>query len=359
MRFNKYLKLILEMSLSQALEVFGIQGDELGNPALLKKKFGDLRQANHPDHGGDVDGRQHLNVAYALLKTSKASQSTSKINWDDINKKYQALGSAAKAAILSVFKPEVFIMYFNQFSSDKFEFEMKRIFPNETEKSPSFAGFNGEFFTSNRETIFTLDIAVSLTELANKTGLGYNEFQYPLVITTYGFHNNRKQKIKKPDWNFTNDHSFFSDPSKIYPQAKMKKIFSGSTSKRVFKKRDFQVFMAKKCKASIDNEWCRMPLVGEWKSGVGTQPLYKLTLYRSVFMKQAAWMVNGIYKKMGKINQCILISLPETEETAKMLFDLQKQCKRVKETDEAVIKKVNDFLKAYKAKQEQKVNVYA
>jgi len=359
MRFNQYLKLINEMSLSQALEVFGMQGSELGNPALLKKKFRDLSQANHPDHGGDVEVMKSINVAYALLKTSKAAQTSSKINWDDIDKKYRALGSAAKAAILSVFKPEVFIMYFNQFSPDKFEFEMKQTFPRENEKSPSFAGFRGEFFTSDRETIFTLDISVSLHELANKSGLGYNEFQYPLVITTYGFHNNRKQKIKRSDWNFTNDHTFFSDPSKIYPQAKLKKIFSGATSKRAFKKRDFQVFMVKKCKADIDNEWCRIPLVGEWKSGIGTRPLYKLTLFRSVFMKQAIWMVNGIYKKMGRINQGIVISLPETEETAKMLFDLQKQCKRVKETDEAVIKKVNDFLKAYKAKQAEKVNVYA
>ncbi len=359
MRFDNFLKLINEMSLSQALEIFGMQGDELGNPALLKKKFRDLSQSNHPDHGGDVEVMKSINVAYALLKTSKAAQTSSKINWDDINKKYQALGSQVKAAVLSVFKPEVFIMYFNQFSPDKFEFEMKRTFPKETERSPSFAGFVGEFFTSDRETIFTLDITVSLSDIANTTGLGYNEYQYPLIITTYGFHNNRKQKIKRSDWNFTNDHSFFTDPSKIYPSAKMKKIFSGATSKRTFKKRDFQVFMAKKCKADIDNEWCRMPLVGEWKSGVGMQPLYKLTLYRSVFMKQATWMINGIYKKMGKISRCILISLPETEESAKMLFDLQKQCKRVKETDEAVIKKVNDFLKAYKAKQAAGVNVYA
>lgn len=349
MRFNKYLKLIMEMSLSQALEVFGMQGSELGNPALLKKKFRNLSKENHPDHGGDVELMKNINVAYALLKTSKAAQTSHKINWDDINKKYRGLASVVKTSLMAGFKPEIFIAYFNQFTTEKFEFEYTRVFPKETERSPSYAGFAGEFFTSNRDTVFELDITVHLTDIADQTGLGYKNFQYPLIITAYGFHNNKKQKITQRDYQFSNDHSFFNDPSKIYPAAKLKKIFSGATSKRKFKKRDFQMFMAKKCKASIDSDWCRLPIVDD----------FKLTLYRMVFMKVAHWGVNGVYKKSGRVMGPYAITLPETEETAKMLYDLQKQCSRGPATEEAVVKRVLNFLKAYKAKQEQKVNVYA
>lgn len=55
MRFKSFIKLLNEMSLDKALEVFGLSSDDLGNPTLLKKKFRDLSQANHPDHGGDVE----------------------------------------------------------------------------------------------------------------------------------------------------------------------------------------------------------------------------------------------------------------------------------------------------------------
>jgi len=349
MRFNKFMKMILEMSLSQALEVFGMQDTELGNPAFLKKKFRDLSKTNHPDHGGDLEVMKSINVAYALLKTSKAAQSTSRINWDDIHKKYRALGSQIKASLMAGFKPEIFIQYFNTFTSDKFEFEYTRIFPKETETSPSYAGFHGEFFTSNRDTVFDFEVMVHLTDIADNTGLGYENYQYPLFITAYGFHNSKKQKLSSRDYKFSNDHAFFNDPSKAYPSAKLKKIFSGATSKRQFKKRDFQMFMAKKCKASIDSDWCRIPIVDD----------YKLTLYRNVFMKVAHWGVNGVYKKFGRIGRVEYVTLPETEETAKMLFDLQKQCAKGPVNDEAVIKRISNFLKAYNKKTADKVNVYA
>ena len=348
MRFNKFIKLLAEMSLDKALEVFGLQGDVLGNVALIKKKYRDLSLQNHPDHGGDVEKMKDINVAYAVLKTSKAAPSSSRMNWDDLHKKYQGLASAVKASLLAGFKPEIFITYFNQFINDKFEFEFTSVYPKESEKSPSSAGFRGEFFTSNRDTVFELDIYVNLTDLA-KSGLGYQNFQYPLIITTYGFHNNKKQKLQQRDYTFSNDHSFFSKPENIFPSVKLKKIFSGVTSQREFKRRDMFTFMQKKLKADVDSEWSRIPIVDD----------YKLTLYRSVFMKHATWMVNGIYKKMARINNGFMITLPETEETAKFLFDLQKQCSRGPATDEAVIKRVNAFLKAYKEQKAAKINVYA
>lgn len=348
-RFDQYLKLLVEMSLDKALEVFGLQTNDLGNIPLVKTTFRKLSKANHPDHGGDVEIMKSINVAYSVLKTSKAAQINSRLNWDEIDKKYRGLASAVKASLVAGFKPEIFITYFNQFTSDKFEFEFTNVFPKETERSPSFAGFRGEFFTSNRDTVFELDVSVHLTDIADKTGLGYQNFQYPLGIVTYGFHNNRKQKLQQRDYQFSNDHSFFSKPEKIFPEGKLRKIFSGTTSKRQFKKRDFQMFMSKKCKASIDNDWCRIPIVDD----------FKLTLYRMVFMKVAHWGVNGVYKKHGRVMGPYAITLPETEETAKMLFDLQKQCSRGPATEEAVVKRVLNFLKAYKVKQDKNINVYA
>jgi len=349
MRFNKFIKLLAEMSLDKALEVFGLQNNVLGNVTLIKKKYRDLSLQNHPDHGGDVEKMKDINVAYAVLKTSKETTMTSQSFYDDIGAKYRAKGSAIKAALMADFKPEIFITYFNQFTSDKFEFKFTKIFPDEKNKNPSYAGFTGEFYTSNRDTVFEFDIHVYLTDIKS-TGLGYENFQFPLSITAYGFHNNKKQKLSARDWQFTSgNHAFFSDPGKIYPAAKLKKIFSGATSQRAFKKRDMFTFMKKKLNADVDNEWCRIPIVGD----------YRLTLFRSVFMKIPVWMVNGIYKKGGRINQSIVISLPETEETAKFLFDLQKQCSKGPVTDEAVIKRLNNFLKAYKDKKAAKINVYA
>ena len=52
-RFDQYLKLLVEMSLDKALEVFGLQTNDLGNIPLVKTTFRKLSKANHPDHGGD------------------------------------------------------------------------------------------------------------------------------------------------------------------------------------------------------------------------------------------------------------------------------------------------------------------
>jgi hypothetical protein len=155
---------------------------------------------------------------------------------------------------------------------------------------------------------------------------------------------NKKQKMSQRDWKFTRDHSFFRKPEEVFPRKKMKDIFSGKTSNRKFQKRDMVTFLTKKLGASWDGEWARIPLGED----------YTLTIFRSVFMKQGAWSINGIYQeKHGRVGQPRFVTFLEEEETAKMFEKVQKETMKVK--GDAKIKKASDLLKyAYEAYKKSK-----
>jgi hypothetical protein len=292
---------------------------------------------------------KNVTVAYDILKKQKVSIST-KVNWEEIDAKLRTLGAAIKTQLLSAFDPDVFIRYFNEFTQNKFEHKMVRIFPKENERRPSFAGFESEFFTSGRETVFNMQVSATLSSVSSEKVLGFGDLKYTLVIIAYGFQNNKKQKLSRSDWKWTNDHSFFRQPEKIFPKNKLTKIFSGSTSNRKFQKRDMELFLKTKLNATLTNEFAYIPLVGD----------YSLLIYRHVFMKISGWGTNGIYKKrMSRVSQAKYAIFPETEAAAKLLQDLQKSVSKVSpENEKVIIKVVNDFLEHYMKNREKIVDLY-
>jgi len=70
MRFYKYLK-ENKMTIPEALAVFGLRYEAIGNKALIKKRFRDLAKTYHPDKIGNNDIMVKVNLAYELLKKAK------------------------------------------------------------------------------------------------------------------------------------------------------------------------------------------------------------------------------------------------------------------------------------------------
>lgn len=70
MRFYKYLK-ENKMTIPEALDVFGLRYEAVGNKSLIKKRFRDLAKTYHPDKIGNNDMMVKINLAYELLKKAK------------------------------------------------------------------------------------------------------------------------------------------------------------------------------------------------------------------------------------------------------------------------------------------------
>jgi curved DNA-binding protein CbpA len=341
-KFKDYL-IEITMTFDKALEVFGMDAEKAADKLALKKKYRDLAKQHHPDHGGDAKMFREVGDAYEVL--SKAKISKSGVDWDAIDAKYRRWGLQIKTSLLSNFRPEIFTVYFKEQSGYDYNYEIIRTFPLEKERSPNYAGFDVEFFTKDRSTVFTMTVHATLSNVINNKSLGHgDDISYTVVTTAVGFHLNKKQKMSQRDWKWTNDHSFFRKPEMLFPVKKMKAIFSGKTSNRKFKKRDMETFLEKKLGATFGSQdFVYIPLGED----------YKLTIYRSVIMKQAAWGINGIYQKHSRVAMAGYFSFMEEEETAKIFEKVQKEVMKVK--GEAKVKKAQQLLKlAYEAYKKSK-----
>jgi len=268
-----------------------------------------------------------------LKRGSTGSGGTrSRTDWHAIHKKYQQMGRIIKDRLVKAFDTAAYLKHFNKFSKSDIRFQYKRIFPNEGDRSPNSAGFTGEFSDTDRNTVFTIRVSVQLTDVVDSNALSFDDLDMTVHIGAVGFFGTREQKLSQRNWKFTSDHKFFKNPDKIFPSAKLKKIFSGSTSKRKFQKRDMVAFLTKKLKARWDGEFAWIPV------GISTEDLkgtFHLSVFRSTFMRQATWGVNGIYERSRRVSQPKqFASFPETEDIAKMFADLQKKTKRLKKADQ-------------------------
>jgi hypothetical protein len=331
--FKRYF-LEKDMSIDHALNLFGLSVNDLGDKDLIKNTFRKLVFKNHPDRGGNEEIMKQINLAHEVLKRSRSggTKGSSGFDWDALHKKYAQMGRIIKDRLVKAFDTSAYLKHFNKFSKSDIRFQFKRIFPNEGDSAPNSAGFTGEFSDSDRNTVFTIRVSVSLSDVVDSNALSFDDLDMNVHIGAVGFYGTREQKLSQRNWKFTSDHKFFKDPNKIFPSAKLKKIFSGSTSKRKFQKRDMVAFLTKKLKARWDGEFAWIPV------GISTEDLkgtFHLAVFRTTFMRMATWGVNGIYERSRRVSQPKqFMSFPETEDVAKIFADLQKKSKRLKKADQ-------------------------
>lgn len=337
----KFYTFLNEMASNDALKVFGLKDDSIELDEL-RKKYLELSKKNHPDLGGSEEDMKKINDAYETLKTLlKKRTSSSKIDWDKINQEYRDLGQAVLKDLLFKFKPEVFIKYFKDVSNYDFIFEMINTRPNVKDYSPSYAGFDCQFYTKDKDVVFSFDVSsTSLSEIKHSKGLGSDNIDYSLHINTFIVAHNKKHKLGKSQWTSHDNHKMFTDPSLIFPKNKIAKILMGSTSNRPFSKRDMIAVLTTKLGAHEGSkDSFIIPLSGT----------YYLVIYRMTFLRTGGWGFNTyLYDKHKSIGAFTgYTTFPETEETATKFTEFFHKLKRINDP-EKIIDEVNNFLKRNK-----------
>ena len=257
MKFKQYLT-EAEMSFNNALKVFGIKAEKATDKDFLKSKYRKLALKHHPDRGGSAEKQKEINNAYEVLKKSNVKVSP-EAEREDYMMKYRAAAVQIKTSLMSNFQPDVFINYFQEFSGQKYFYEITKSYPLERQLKgkyayPTLAGFDVEFFTKDRTSVFTFKVHANVRDVVfPEAALGMADISYTVYTEAHGFHMKKKQKMSKSDWAFTRDHSFFRKPEQLFPRKKMKDIFSGKTSKRKFQKRDMITLLRNLKKTGMEN----------------------------------------------------------------------------------------------------------
>ena len=341
-KITKYLN-EAPMTVAQALKIFGTTQDRIGKDSkLLDTMYKLLAKKHHPDKGGSVEMMKDINNAHDVLSKLGSTPSSS-IDWKEINRKHREAAAYIKQDLLNTFQPDKFIKYFNKLTGADFKYRITKEFPKKTDTSPSFAGFYAEFYTDDRSTVFDMDVTASTLDVVySGSSLGMGDISYPLTITAFGFHNNKKQKLSQQDWSHTNQHKSLYEPSMIFPETKIKKIVSGKTSARKFSRRDMILFLQKKLDARID-----------YSDGVhAIIPInddLKLYMFRFSFRKFASWSNNGLYSKHRRVSILKTGSFPETEDSAVYIEKMVKSARKKKD-EKSVANELNKYIDNFKEK---------
>jgi hypothetical protein len=324
------------MSSSQARQILALP---LGwSKSDLKQAFRTLAKKNHPDAGGDLETMKSVNAAYNVLKYVVPG-AVKADNKKDYAQQKEREKEMVISTINSLFNPEKYSSYFFKKTGKIFSFKVK--------DSVSTYYFNKsvEWRSADNETVFDLQISVSLSGIRTTKSLGGGDpaLAFTVILHPTVLHDNRKSKMRKKNWEFSSSQSSLVDPTKVFPAASIKKMMSGNDKKRKFSRRDMvtaiEQGMKGKTTTSGGNLWAYIP-VGD----------YTLNLYRSVFMKQAAWAVHSVDQRVGKKrksfkpNKFSLVG--EDEKTVLALRTIQKRKWRDPQTlVDAAAKAFNDLNK--------------
>lgn len=233
--FRSYL-LENHMSTQQAMGLLGV--DQGFTSEQLKKAYRSASMKAHPDRGGTDEEMQRVNAAYEILKTAGSTSSQDAYAWMEEAKK-------AAAKYLAVIDPDAFKTYL----SALFETELV---PQDSgiKETRHYASRKMEFASEGRETVITVRFSFQYASFYNsqsRLSSSNSENLLPAsVITSYEIlHNRQKMKITSSTIDLSKDLSVLTDPSRLFPQNKVKKKIDfntksdGTAPAKKVKKRDF------------------------------------------------------------------------------------------------------------------------
>ena len=292
------------MSVGDALKVLGLTKDELGDADALKRAYRKASLTNHPDAGGSNEAMLQVNAAHEVLKNRSASASGQRFDWDDHKQKHEQIAKVVLADLQTKFDPEVFKAYFEKTIGKTFTYDVKSKLT--VTSYYGYANITAEFTSDDKKTMIDIRYQVSTQGVdVNKNYLGLAGMTLPTYVNTSVLHNLRKFKMKQRDYEFTQDATAFTDPSLMFPRAKLLKMVS-NTEQRKVAKRDFILAFEKELGMKRqDNDFYNMPLGGD----------LRLLVYRMTLMRQGAWSINGIYEKHKRVAMGPTVTFHEDADT--------------------------------------------
>lgn len=335
MRYTRKIK-ILSMTVKDALDVLELSDAEKLDEATLKNAYRQAALKHHPDKGGSVEKMQEVNKAYDLLKNKELPQQSAKVDWEEIRSKYKKAGQIVIENLKKDFKPEIFSEYFQKQTGKTFTVNYS-FQPSPDARDPHYSGIKAIWTSEDKETSFTMDTGVDLHDVVwpkpTLTGEGSEDIGYSMWIVSEIFHENRKVKFKRSQWDRTQLKSVLYDPEKIFPSKKIATMMAGKEKTRAFSRRDMYLGISKKLEGQTTDEWAYIPF--------GANKDFKLAIFRTVWQrKYVTWSPVDLRLKKAPHTRWTfksrIMSLPESEKLLDVLADLQK--KMVNETDGEKIK---------------------
>ncbi len=334
--FKQYL-VEFKITPEEALKILGIDAETASDPNKLKKAYRKASIESHPDKGGSVEDMQNVNVSYDILKKTPITAMGKEgiKSWKEQRQKEQedisVKANVIKQDLISKFNPVVFQAYFKEIFKKPFDVKIQKYFPDSNTRGKGKGGFNVDFISKDGNTIFQFNVYGWVGDILEKASLGGGDISYEINVEAYGLHNNKKQKMSARDWKYTNNHELFSKPEKTFPKAKLKKIAQGKTRKGKFTKRDMETIIKKKLDGISSS--------GNWYIPIGDGIWMPVT--RMVFMREGIWNIRNLIKevgpdklRIGKVGSNFEhLSMPENEDIAKLLQEIQKQAMKIKDSE--------------------------
>lgn len=313
----KIKKILLEITLDQALSVLDLKSSDLGDLSKLKTAYRNASLKYHPDKGGTVEQQQNVNAAYELLQKYKGSTPAGKFDWEANDRENYEMGKRILEQLKATINPKNFTDYFKGIYNTTFNFEIKNERPTgEFKKYGSyyFAGFSIIFFDAEKDIVFTMDVRCNISDAKRTSSLGSGQgnISYNLSITSYGLFNNKKLKLSARDWKMTTNHDTLIQPELTFPAEKLNKFKKTSITKQ-FKRADMLTLLKNKTDMNWDGEFFRLK-----------KENLMLRFDRGTMFKQPYWTIN-LFEGAKGVPGMEYITLPETIETANFLINLSKQ----------------------------------
>jgi curved DNA-binding protein CbpA len=349
---DKVLDILLaKLTVNEAEDILEL-GDSWDS-STLKDAYRKAALKHHPDKGGDAEMMKKVNEAYELLKDKPGSGSTTKTDWDAINAKYKKAAYIVLNDFKATFKPDNFSEYFEKHTGKKYTASFK-YFPEKEEiekmRSPNNVHVTGEWKSEDGNTIFSMSAGVDLHNVVwPKSELGSSDLDigYDMWVNLSILHDNRKVKFKRQNWDRSQLKSILYDPSKLFPEAKIKAMFAGKDKARKFSKRDMELGLTKKLNANLNKDHAFVPM--------GTN--FTLVMFRYVFgggwnekrtsiNRIAVWGFQSVYDKKNTKNRINftassgVLDVIESEAILDVLAETQKKLRDVsdiKEVADAIV----------------------
>ena len=329
------------LSFSDALKIFNI--DKVPNSRSdFDKLFRQLAMKNHPDLGGSTEAMKKLNMAKEILvkHLGKGKTEIEKAEQEEAQSKYQAEEEQAFNIAMQFFKKidlELYKVYFKKIFNRDFFAESKSPEWKSGKYVHNMPYIDIEIFTRERDIVFYVHLGSDIYRLhrdifGNK-GLSTSNVTFDYYIMSECFIENKKQVITKEKYIRSTDASVLTKPETLFPKVRMEKLASGTVRQNsTLKKRDFESMFKMQYKADNYNNWWFIP----YKT-VDTFEYY-ISIYRTTFMKMAAYTFGDLYvkdtsktfgikKTVDGIPKIKLNYMPETKETfdlLKSIFDFAK-----------------------------------
>lgn len=285
----------------------------------LKLTYRDLSKKMHPDAGGSTEKMQDLNAAYSILQNirpgvSVGSGGTTRAperDWDAERKAREERNGQAwevmKDLLDKAFDAGHFLVYLKQFITEPFTIQ--------TQISPKAHTVDQRYEPSISLTVEAANsdktlVVYVMFHITAKTppsnGLGSDDLDatdllYSVSTQTEIYYAKRKQKIGQRDWKWRVGSKVLTDFEGILPPDRMRKIFSGKTSK-IFKKADMMLGLEKEVGAIYGDggriDFPLFPKPSDSSHGYTTA----LVLSRSVILRSAAYQFSHVdyYASSGK-----------------------------------------------------------